>query len=76
MKHTIIVCDLCNGRIYKDGLFQCEEEAISISAKELRKFHRADDMLELVVYATWKRRKYHICPKCVEVIKKLCKEGK
>lgn len=76
MKHTIICCDLCNGRIYKDGYFKCEEGAIAIRAKEVEKICGTDDMLGIVTYATWKRRKYHICPKCVDKIKELCKGGK
>lgn len=69
MKHTIISCDLCNGRIYKDGWFYCEHGAISVSAKTLEKL----DTIDGVVCSHWKRRRYHICPKCVEKIKTLCK---
>lgn len=76
MKHTIIACDLCNGRIYKDGYFKTEEGAISIRAKELRRIYQVDDVLGVVIYSTWKRKKYHICPKCVDKIKEICKGGK
>lgn len=76
MKHTIICCDLCNGRIYKDGYFKCEEGAISIRAKELRRFYDTDGMLGVFTYSTWKRRKYHICPKFVDKIKEVCKGGR
>ena len=76
MKHTIITCDLCNGRIYKDGYFKTEEGAISIRARELTWLDRVEDMGHIVVFPAWKRRKYHICPKCVDKIKKVCKGGK
>lgn len=68
MKHTIICCDLCNGRIYKDGwLFN--KGAVTFRLKELK----VDDDYLPIVYPGWKRRKIHICPKCVEKIKKICK---
>ena len=76
MKHTIISCDLCNGRIYKDGYFKTEEGAIAISARELTWVDRVEDMGHIVVFPAWKRRKYHICPKCVEKLKQICKGEK
>ena len=76
MKHTIITCDLCNGRIYRDGYFQTEEGAIAIRARELMWLDRAEDMERIVVFPKWKRRKYHICPKCVDKIKMICKGKK
>lgn len=75
MKHTIIACDLCDGRIYKDGYFHTKEGAISVRARELLWIDRIVDMGRIVVFPKWKRRKYHICPKCVEKIKAICKGG-
>lgn len=72
MKHTIITCDLCNSRIYKDGWFHVEDGAISISAKTLEYFNA----IEEGVYAHWKRRRYYICPKCIEKMKQICKRRK
>ena len=75
MKHTIIACDLCGGRIYKDGYFHTEEGAVSIRARELMWLDRVEDIGRIVVFPSWKRSKYHICPKCVNKIKVLCKEN-
>lgn len=72
MKHTIITCDLCNSRIYKDGWFLLEHGAISISAKTLKYF----DTFEGAVYSHWKRRRYYICPKCIKKLKQICKGEK
>ena len=74
MKHTIICCDLCNGRIYRDGWFMMEEGAVKLRVKVLTKVpERLADIP--VTYSEWKRRTLHICPKCVDRIKKLCKGG-
>lgn len=75
MKHTIIACDLCGGRIYKDGYFQTEEGAIAVRARELKWVDRVEDMGRIVVFPAWKRKKYHICPKCVGKIKEYCSGG-
>lgn len=75
MKHTIITCDLCGGRIYKDGWFGIEKGAIAIRAKELEK-ERDFEFAPHTIYSDWKRRKYHICPQCVEKIKDYCKGEK
>lgn len=74
MKHTIIICDLCGGRIYKDGWFSIEEGAIAIRAKELEKM-TGMDFAPGTIYSQWKRKKYHICPKCVQKIKEYCSGG-
>lgn len=76
MKHTIIVCDLCNGRIYKDGwLFN--KRVVTFRLKELEMIEKRlpDDLLP-IIYPGWKRRRLHICPKCVDKIKEICKGGK
>lgn len=74
MKHTIIACDLCNNTIYKSGYLRNSDGAISIRAKELMwlKYGDYDSHIEVPVL---ERRKYHICPKCVEKIKKVCSGG-
>lgn len=72
MKSTIINCDLCGGRILKDGYFKFERGAIVLRGKELVPF--VVEYEERVKYSTWKRRKFHICPNCVEYLKKYCKE--
>lgn len=74
MKYAIIICDLCGGRIYKDGWFAMGEGAISIRAKELEKV-RDMEFDRNTIYSQWKRTKYHICPKCVGKIKEICKGG-
>lgn len=71
-KYAIIMCDLCGSRIYRDGYFRSEEGSISIRARELRWV----DRLDAVVFPSWKRRKYHICPKCVGKIQEYCCGGK
>lgn len=68
MKHTIICCDLCKGRIYKDRFFKTEEGAVAIKARELRWLNDMD----LGDFPAWVRCEYHICPKCVERLKKIC----
>ena len=72
MKHTIIDCDLCNGRIYRDNVFFCENGAVKLRTKVLEPF--VDEyMPKCATYAHWKRRTLYICPKCVEKIKAICK---
>lgn len=74
MKHTIIECDLCNGRIYKNGLI-LENGAVRLRAKELNEV--TEWLADIpVTYSGWKRRTYYICPVCVEKIKRICKGGK
>ena len=73
MKHAIIECDLCNRRIYKDGIV-LESGSVRLRAKVLENFsERLADIP--VTYPHWKRKMYYICPKCVDRIKKLCKGG-
>ena len=75
MKHTIIECDLCNGRIYRDRLFFVEDGAVKLRTKVLSTF--VDEyMPSCVKYKQWKRRTLYICPKCVDKIKEICKGGK
>lgn len=75
MKHTIIDCDLCNGRIYRDGLFYRATGAVKLRVKALISFtDRFDDIP--VTYSSWKRRTLYICPKCVDKIKEICNGGK
>lgn len=75
MKHTIIECDLCNGRIYRNGWFFCEDGAVKLRTKVLSPF--VDEyMPSCVKYKQCKRRTLYICPKCVDKIKKICKGGK
>lgn len=69
MKCTIINCDMCGCRIYKNGWFRIEEGAVTITAKTLEKIGGE------VVGLGWKRRKYHICPQCVERVKGFCSGG-
>ena len=74
MKHTIIECDLCNGRIYRNGWFM-EDGAVKLRMKELTKVsERLADIP--VTYSDWKRRTIYICPKCVDKIKEVCNGGK
>lgn len=70
MKCTIINCDMCGGRIYKDGWFAIKKGAIILRAKELRELTGYDFNA-----SGWKRQEYHICPKCVEKIKEYCSGG-
>ena len=75
MKHTIIECDLCGGRIYKDEWYVLDG-AVMIRAKELKFFSKT--LLEAgspMIYPCWKRTKYHICPKCVKKIRTMCNGG-
>lgn len=75
MKHTIIECDLCKGRIYRDGMFFVENGAVKLRTKVLSPF--VDEyMPECVAYSYWKRRTLYICPKCVDKIKEICRGGK
>ena len=75
MKHTIIECDLCNGRIYRDGIFHMGNGAIKLRTKVLSPF--VDEyMPKFVTYSQWKRRTLYICPKCVDKIKEVCNGGK
>lgn len=73
MKHTIITCDLCDGRIYKDGYFRTEKGALCIRARQLERLERHTGHGIYRTYAEWKRRKYYICPKCVEKLKGYCR---
>lgn len=73
MKHTIIECDLCNCRIYRNG-YLIDNGAVTFRVKVLEMIEQGlTKDLKPVIYPGWKRRRLHICPKCVEVIKKLCK---
>ena len=75
MKHTIIECDLCNGRIYRDGIFHNGNGSVKLRTKVLEPF--VDEcMPKCVMYSQWKRRTIYICPKCVDKIKEICKGGK
>lgn len=74
-KHTIICCDLCGDRIYRDG-WKVGKGAITFRAKELHlKLDGLTRELSPIFYPGWVRTRYHICPKCVEKIKTLCKGG-
>lgn len=75
-KHTIISCDLCNGRIYRNGAFlKHMDGAVSIRAKMLKRvISGADELGALLTYPAWKRNKYHICPACINKIKELCRQ--
>lgn len=75
MKHTIIECDLCGGRIFKDGYLKMEEGALRIRARQLKYLERHVGHGIYRRYPTWKRRKYHICPGCVRKIKQYCSGG-
>lgn len=72
MKLTTINCDMCRMRIYQNGRFglRMEEGTIAIQAKVLTKLTGYD-----FDASGWKRRKYHICPKCVMKIKEYCRRG-
>ena len=74
-KYTIITCDLCGGRIYRSGWFLGDwDGAVKVSAMVLEKTFKAmDSMYREFTYPGWRRRKYHICAKCVETIKQYCK---
>ncbi len=74
-KHTIITCDLCGGRIYRSGFFLGDwDGAIKVSAKVLKNdFTAMDKDHNIFTYPGWRRRKYHICARCVETIKRICK---
>ena len=75
MKHTIIVCDLCGERIFKNG-WLIDNGAVLLHMKELELFTQGlPKDLSPVIYPGWKRRKIHVCPKCVEKIKTLCNGG-
>lgn len=71
MKHTIIECDLCNGRIYRDGIFHNGNGSVKLRTKVLEPF-----MDEYMPCSHWKRRTIYICPKCVDKIKEVCKGEK
>lgn len=73
MKSTIVTCDLCNVQIAKNGLFAFREGVVVIRAKELKFINSLYG--NPVAYSSWKRSKYHICPKCVKKIKAFCKEN-
>ena len=72
MKHTIIVCDLCGDRIFRiDGYAnKLQEGSLRITARQLKFIDSEFDAK--VVYAQWKRRKFHICRKCVQKIRDIC----
>lgn len=74
-KYTIIMCDLCGSRIYRDGYFRSEEGAISIRARRLEWDFKGLDLGTIITHPQWKRRKYYICPRCVEKLKEVCKGG-
>ena len=73
MKHTIILCDLCGNRIFRDGWFNLgiANGALKLNARELKVWETGGT----IIYDGWKRCKYHICKHCVEKVKKIC-EGK
>ncbi len=74
MKHTLIECDLCNRRIYRNGLV-LESGAVRLRAKVLKEV--VEWLADIpVTYSAWKRRTYYICPNCVEKIKEICKGEK
>lgn len=63
MKCTIINCDMCGCRIYKNGHFRVERGVVTVRARALKWFGYCHK---------WKRQKYHICPQCVDKIKEYC----
>lgn len=73
MKHTIIECDLCNGRICKDGYFM-ENGAVKLRMKVVTEVPAAFPA-SYEKYSKWERRTIYICPKCVDKIKGICKGG-
>lgn len=76
MKYMIIECDLCNSRIYRKG-FLIDKGAVTFHVKELEMMEQGlTKDLEPVICPGWKRRRLHICPKCVDKIKEICKGGK
>lgn len=75
-KYKIITCDLCGNRIFRAGFFVGHYEgALKISARVLKKdFEAMDKNGNIFLYPGWRRRKYYICAKCVNVIKEYCKK--
>lgn len=75
-KYKIITCDLCGGRIYKNGIFEGDfEGSVKISARVLKKdFEAMDKNGNTFLYPGWRRREYYICAKCVKTIKEYCKK--
>lgn len=74
MKHTIVECDLCGDVILRDFWTRLQKGTITIRAKKLDWLLCVDYGLQ-TKFPTWSRRKYHICPKCVERIKTACRGG-
>ena len=72
MKHTIIACDMCDQRIYRDG-WLIEEGAVKFPVRLLEQLTGATVDMAPVTFPGWRRRKLYICPECVEKIKGLCK---
>ena len=78
MKYKIIICDLCGEQIFRRGWYVGHfDGAIQISAKQLKA--QAGEAMDIhgrvFLYPEWKRRRYHICAKCLEKIKEICKGG-
>ena len=73
-KYKIITCDLCGGRIYKNGIFEGRfEGSVKIPARVLKKdFEAMDKDGTVFTYPGWRRQKYYICAKCVNTIKAYC----
>lgn len=75
MKYKIIICDLCGEQIFRRGWYVGHfDGAIKISARQLKKgaAEAVDSHGKLFYYPAWKRRRYHICGKCLEKIKQIC----
>lgn len=73
-KYKIITCDLCGGRIYKNGIFEGDfEGSVKIPARVLKEdFEVMDEDGDAFLYPNWRRQKYYICAKCVNAIRKYC----
>lgn len=71
MKTTIINCDMCGARIYRNGWFEVEAGAVAIRVEVLEKMTCCDPGY---YGRRWVWRKCYICPRCVGKIKEMCRD--
>lgn len=69
MKHTTIECDVCGDVILRDFWTRLQKGTVAIRTKELKWVLDAAHYDIRTKHPTWVRRKYYVCPKCVERIK-------
>lgn len=75
MKRTIIECDVCGDVILKDFWTRLQKGTVAIRTKEMKWVLDAAHYDLYTIHPDWVRKKYYICPKCVERIKEICRRG-